>query len=694
MKTFKTSVYFPHLIPVLLLLTVNFACSSSNMGVAPAETDDPSVIAVIGNETLTINEFEDRYARSVGSRETAAMDSMGAYVDFLDRYIDFRLKVRYARELGFESDSAIVSEIDSYRKQLARPYLLEKEIIDPILMDLYEKQQEMVDASHILLRLTPDATPDDTMAVYSRMEMIIDSLKQGEDFGDLAFRNSDDPSARSNRRGAKGRLGYFEAGQMVKPFEDAAYATPVDTVSTIFRTRFGYHVLFVHDRRASETPVSVSHIATRDLPGAENDSTTAEQRIQVIYDRLNSGESFEDLARTMSEDQQTRQRAGLLGNLTYTQQGLPESFRDALFALESPGDVSEIVQTNYGYHIIKLNDREPKKTFEERYDDLKAQANRLPRLQNAESEKALAVRQEKGFAIDTTLVLSILNGKAFNSSGINTLAADTMDLSIVTLGDSTYTFRQVVGFAETNPPAFNPDTLGMVMSTLDSFINEAALNYAAAQLEYTDDEFSRIMQEFKDGLLLFKLMEDSVWTAAAQDTAALMAYHEPRAESYQFPDRTRIISMRSRSDSLLTAYTDMLSSHALSEVLTVIEEDTTVVVRVDTTFIDVPNNSVFDKALNLEKGSYTKPEINAGSYLVMINDGFDLARQKTFEEARSEIVNIYQGILEEQLIERLRTKYGVSSDKDKLSGVFASEKHTTTSASPSGTESSTSSTLN
>ena len=583
------------------LLLLAAGCTSSNPDSISAPEPNSSVVAMIGQQALTIPDFENRYARSVGGREVAAEDSLQEYEDFLERYIDFRLKVLYAEELGFDKDSSLALEINTYRKQLARPYLMEKEVIDPILLDLYEKQQELIDASHILLSASPNASPEDTLKAYERLTAIIDSFKTGADFGELAYRNSQDPSARGTRRGAKGRLGFFNAGQMVKPFEDAAYATPTDSISNIFRTQFGFHVLYVHARKSNVPDVWISHIATRSVPSAQGDTTTAEQRIQAIYERLQDGEDFTQLAKTLSEDQNTRQRGGELGRIAFTQPGIPESFRDVVFSLEDPGDYSQIIETPYGHHIVRLDKREPILTFEERYDDLKTQASRLPRMRNAEEQMAKTILDDVGFVIDTTLVVSLLDGKTFNSPEIETISADSMNLTIASLGDSSFTFSQVLDFAKTNSTPYNPDTLQMVLTTVDNFIGNAALDYEAARLEYKDDEFAQIMEEFRDGLLLFKLMEDSVWTAAAQDTANLIAHHSPKADSFWFPDRHRIISFRSRSDSLLTTLMGEMGTSGLSALINRVKSDTTITLRIDTTYIAGPNNSAFDKAIKLNR---------------------------------------------------------------------------------------------
>ncbi|MFK7846894.1 MAG: peptidylprolyl isomerase [Rhodothermales bacterium] len=662
-------------IPFVLSLALVAGCSSSsNMSTVQPDPEHLPV-AIFGQESLNLDDFESQYAKSVGNRDIAASDSVPMYTEFLNRYVDFRLKVMYGQELGLNNDSTLNAEIETYRKQLARPYLLEKEILDPILKDLYEKKQNMVDASHILVRVGRSAGPDEVTAAYNKISALKDSVEMGMDFGEIALRNSEDPSAKGDRIGAKGRLGYFVGGMMVKDFEDQAYATPVDSLSEIFRSDFGYHFMKVHDRRIKEPDVYASHIAVRFIPTSSTDTLSSEERIQQIKMRLDAGEDFAEVALGSSEDLDSGSRGGQIGKLTFTQQGMPEEFKKALFGLENEGDYSDIIKTDYGYHIIKLDRRAGIETFEESYDELKNHASRLPRLKKAETDMALLIREKHGFSVDTTLTLEILDGRHFGVANILDTPAEQLNMEIASIGDASFTFKNVVDFAETASIPFQPDTLGLVLDAIDRFLNDEALNYEAGRLENRDPEFKSILNEFEDGLLLFKLMEDSVWTAAAQDTAGLMAYHAPRADSFWFEDRTRIISFRHVSDSLLANYTTKLNEGvALADVMDMIQMDTTSYVRIDTTYLARPNNSIYDRVFTKKAGELIGPIKNSGNFIVMINDGTEPARQKTFEEARSEVLNGYQAVLEKDLVDRLREKYKAKKYTHMLKGAFAEDK--------------------
>ena len=222
--------------------------ATGSNGAAAAE-QDRTVVATYGDSTLTLAEFQQAYANA-NDVSTPATDSVEAYQEFLQQYVNFRLKVRAAREAGLDTLPSVQKEVRTYRQKMARPKVMRTEVYEPLVRDLYERRQQEVDVSHILKRVPPDASADDTLAAYRSMQTIADSIKRGVSFEALAYRNSEDPSAqKKGQRGYRGRIGYLRAGQIVKPFEDRMYKIAPDSVSDIFRTRFGYHILKVIDRR-------------------------------------------------------------------------------------------------------------------------------------------------------------------------------------------------------------------------------------------------------------------------------------------------------------------------------------------------------------------------------------------------------------------------------------------------------------
>ncbi len=640
---------------------------------------------------MTLEDFERQYVRSTGSLESAEQDSLSAYRDFLERYVNFRLKVAAAHEAGIPSKSDVREEIQSYRTQLARPFLLETEVLDPIIRELYERQQQVVDVSHILLRVAPGAPPADTLAAYRAMHSVRDSALQGVDFGDLALRHSEDPSAAGDpsSRGYRGRLGYFTGGNLVEPFETYAYETPVGDLSPVFRTQFGYHLLKVHDRRAAQPDIRVSHIMLRPNP-TDADSAQAWETLQDLKLQLEQGADFGELAQTYSQDAQSKPRGGDLGMLSYTAP-VDASFKDAAFSLEEVGAVSDVVETPYGLHLIQLTERAETPTYEEAYEEIKTLAGRLPRTEMAEQAFARKIMLEHNARIDTARVIDALDGVPGDSvhavlkSG--RLSDDVLSDTFFVMGDTSFTVRDLALAADPSALEGAQDTEPRVRNLVTSFVTQRAIDVEAARLEDRDEEFRRLMTEFRDGLVLFEFMEDSVWAVAEQDTSGLRSYYDAHTERYRWPERTRVISLQSESDTLLHEAARRLDEGlTVSELADAFAGDSSSAVRIDTMMIADSTHAVYDRALGLPTGHRTDVLPHRSEYVLVINDGVEPARLKTFEEARSAVVSEYQQIVEDRVIDRLRRRYDAHTFPERLVRAFRTDEHTAATSDEPGEE--------
>lgn len=642
-------------------------CSSSPLTTDALDADDPAV-ATFAGETLTLDEFETRYALASGGVEAASEDSLEAYQDFLQRYVDFRLKVQLARDLGLADDPAIQQEIADYRAQLAKPYLLERTVLEKVIQDLFEKQQEEIRASHILLRVDESAAPEDTLAAYQKLSAIRDSVLAGADFAELAVRYSEDPSAARNQ----GDLSYFTGGRMIQSFEDMAYGTPVGEVSPVFRTQFGYHILRVADRRVAAPEIQASHILVRVEPGATAaDSAEALALVQSLKQRVEAGEDFAELARQYSDDQASGQNGGDLGFFPRARMVPP--FSKAAYELKEVGDVSDPVETRFGYHLIKLTDRKAPRTYDEAYVDLKNIAERLPRTAVQRQAIGRRFRDEAGSQVDSALVLEA--AAAYPADTLLRKAIPARfdayaDRDFATVDDSSYTFGEFADYVRTVRLRPAPDQQAQLFDLAEDFLNEQAVELAALQLEETDPEFSRIMQDYEDGVLLFRVSEDSVWNAASQDSLGLLAYFEANAADYAFPERRRVIGFYSRNDSLLRVVADGLDAGRSPLDLDADLAEADPGVRIDTVFVSDSAGTLFDEALTLEVGERTDVLPYQSRKAVLYLDGLEAPRPMTFEEARAQALADYQDVLDERLRARLRDRYDAELFPERLRLAF------------------------
>ena len=513
------------------------ACSGTTSSTrSPA---DAPIVARIDGVPLTLPAFEAQYLRTTGqTRAEAATDSMAAYRDFLTRFVDYRLKVRAAEDAGMLTDS-LAREVAAYRAQTARPRLLRRAVLEPITRTLYERQRTQVAVRHLLIRVAEDAAPSDTLAAYRKADALRDSVRQGADFGALALRHSEDPSARhQGQRGYRGDLGYVSGGQLVESFEDAAFNAPAGEVVGPVRTRFGYHLLRAEGHRPTPPQIRVSHLLLRPDGSARADSARARRRADSLRQRVLGGERFAALARAYSQDPGSAENGGDLGRIARDGR-LPQPFEDAAFALDSVGTLSPPVQTRYGFHLIQLTERAEPPAYDEAYEDLQVLAGRLPRTQRAEQQYAAAVRLERGARLDTSRLFAGPPAEELIRAWRFDTPLRYQDRVVAALGDSAYTLSDLGAYAR-HAPQRRPDTADAAASLLrlaDTFLNDAALRYETAALEKRDPEFKALVEEYRGGLLLFQFMQDSIWTPAAQDTAALRARFEAHRAAYRLPAR-------------------------------------------------------------------------------------------------------------------------------------------------------------
>jgi peptidyl-prolyl cis-trans isomerase SurA len=658
------------------ILFFGSGCSGSQVGTD--RISDPSAVAVIDGTPLSIAEFERHYTKTVGTRADAADDSLAAYEDFLERWVDFRLKVRSAREAGLDKDSALVAELGGYRQQFARPFLLDKEVVDPLIREMYDKQQQMVDASHILLRLDQSAAPQDTLKVYNRMSAIRDSVVAGADFGEMAVRNSEDPSASNASGGAgyRGRLGHIRGGRLVPEFEDVAFSIPIGQLSHIFRTQFGYHILVVHGRAPAINDIRIAHIMV--TPASPSDSAAAWAEITMLRDSLSAGSDFAALAKVNSDDAGSAQNGGDLGFVTIDGRLLP-AIKDAAFALDSIGDVSEPVLTPYGIHLVTLLERREPPTLEDSYEDIRRRLSRSGAMDQEEEKYARRVLSDVGYSVDTTAVMAVFGSMSADSAASaiarGALVETGGTLPVVRIADDSYSASDLAGWAMTGSVAPSDNAGDYALAIADAFLVQKAIEYKVSMLESENDEFRQTMADFADGLLLFRVMEDAVWSRATADSTELMRRYNLNPERFRHPDRTRLLGFYSRERSLADSVVTLLkASKSVRQIADSFADTAGTRVRLDTTFVAGPTNSVFDRATDLEKGEYTTPLSYNRGFIVIMNDGVEPARTKTFEEARTEIVNEYQSELETDLVSDLRSRYRVRTFPARLGRAFAADR--------------------
>lgn len=481
---------------------------------AAQEAGDPFLR--IGEDITTWGEFVHLYEQN----RDAALLPIGRQ-EYAALFVNYKLKAAEGRARGLDTMATYRDECKFYIDELTKAYLEDTTALPRFAARERGRMSEEVHAAHVLISVRPNALPADTMEAYGRAAAARARVVAGEDFAAVAAECSQDPSARAN----KGDLGYFSALQMVQPFEDAAYATPVGAVSPVFRTRFGYHFVRVYDRRKAEGEVRVKHIMAQATRG----EAAAKAMIDSIYDAIvNRGADFDDMARRHSDDRQSAQRGGLMPWFSRGQI-LPQ-FADAAFGLEADGDIGRPVKTAAGWHIICRVGRRTMMSQDE-FDSMIGRAkDSTPALKRASFRSRMRqLARDYDFRWDSVGRNSLVGVCLRHCDAASRKAAlESMpSVRLATMGGEVLTVAEAAEFAGAW------DANALPGDNADDIACELIRAYEVGRLEDKSPDYRYACAEYRDGMLVFEVMKSGVWGATPDSAAvdSLYAAHPGRYSS-------------------------------------------------------------------------------------------------------------------------------------------------------------------
>ncbi|MGB1031334.1 MAG: peptidylprolyl isomerase [Flavobacteriales bacterium] len=630
------------------------------------QAQDGDIILSVENEKVTKQDFESIFRKN--NRDSLiTKESLDEYMEL---FVNFKLKVREAMELGLDTASGFKRELSGYRKQLARPYLVDQELLDELIKEAYERQKEEIRASHILIKVDPNASPEDTMKAYERLIDLRNRIIQGENFADVATskNGSQDPSVRDN----KGDLGYFTSFQMVYPFEQAAFTTPVGEVSSPVRTRYGYHILQINDRRQARGEILTAHIMIRfDEKKDPNSKSAAESKANEIYELLQAGGDFGELATKYSEDASTAKRGG---ELPWFGTGkMVEAFEDISFDLKNDGDFSQPFITPYGYHIVKRLEYRPVPSFDEVKNDIKSKVSRDARAEMTKNSFISKLENEYDLAVDDKCMKPLYKAaavdSAFKGKGLAPLKSKILSKTLLSFADQERTVSDFVNHL--NAVKIKNKQLSsteIVDQELDNFIEDELMSYEDSQLETKHRDFRLLMNEYHDGILLFELTDQKVWSKAVKDSTGLAAYYESNKNQFMWQDRAKSTIYTVKNEKLAKKVRSMIKQGKTpDEIKSQLNKDTQLNLSFDKGTFEKDAQEVFSK-IDWKEGVSDNIIENDQIIIVHISEIIP-SQAKTLDEAKGLITAEYQNFLEKEWIAALRAKYSYEINKAVLHSI-------------------------
>jgi peptidyl-prolyl cis-trans isomerase SurA len=618
------------------------------------------IVVTIGEIKVGKEEFEANYRKN--NTNILDYNDKKTPTEYMDLYVNFKLKVIEAQNLGYDTVKSFVDELKGYRQELAKPYMTNTTFNEEMVQNAYYRTLHERKACHILIKVSPEASPSDTLAAWNKLADIRNQILAGADFEELASKYSEDPSAVEN----KGLLGYFSAFQMVYPFEDMAYKTPVGQVSRIARTQFGYHIIKVYDERLTRGEIHVAHIMKM-FPRQASEETIASLKLEAdsIWKKVTSGEDFSELAKKYSDDKRSATEGGTISWFTETNM-VPE-FAEASFALKNDGDISPVIRTPYGWHIIKRLELRTAQPLEKIRPDLVAKIRQNPAISKSSDEAFdRKLRTEYHLKINEANFSKIiqLSKDTVRNEDIKTALDPLKNEQIVSFANQSFNIGNFVDFLEGQKYLFeraNPEV--KLRAELDEFINQKLLEYENTQLELKYPDFARVYKEYHDGILLFNISKDKIWDVASADTARLEKYYDHTSKKYFWNDRFKGWVIEAKDAELKAKVETMIDGQEINkqEVTDVFNTKTENNVKITEVAVEKGENPVvdyftwngpkpadFDETTTFVQGEIIKNE------------------QKTLHDAWGLYSSDFQEQIEKEWIDSLKVKYPITINKKVL----------------------------
>lgn len=566
--------------------------------------------------------------------------------EYLELLLNFKLKITEAHHQGLDTTAKFMKELKTYREELKKPYRAEKDVLDKLTREAYEHSTQEIKASHILIQLTPTSSAEDTLKAFKKISEIKTRVLAGEDFEKLARELSEDPSAKLNG----GSLGYFTAMQMVYPFEKAAFETKTGELSRIIRTRFGYHLIKVEDRKPSRGEVEVSHILLR---AANKDDSKVRNKIFEIYDQLKAGRSWEELCKENSEDANTKNNGGRLRQFGVGVFATVPEFESAAFALKNPGDISDPFQSQVGWHIIRLEKKIPVPPYAEIESSLKKKVARDERLKI--SEQIVADKRKKDFQLvenneAKTKFFALADSNLIKGKWRFKGPADLKQATLFTINGKPTVGKDLMTwiFREQSTTSLAPKSY--IEQLYKDLLEEKLSEAEDEKISNQNPDFKYLLKEYREGILLFEVMEKEVWNRASSDSVGQKKFYQSHLDKFKAGSRVeaRFFATPER------AFMDKVKKKiANGDTLTADDMKKFKSVQAFRNY-EKGESKIIDKA-NWVPGLQ---EINIDNtfYLIEISRLVEPGT-KTFSEARSQIISDYQAELEKEWVTSLRKKY-------------------------------------
>ena len=633
-----------------------------------------TIVAAYGNKKITLENFEKAFLKNQNEEKISPNDSTDLS-DFLKLYVNFKMKLRDAEDRGFSTNSDIQKEVENYKKEVGVPYYIEKYVKDPAIKKLYNESKYELRVSHILIR--PDTIS--LAAAKKRAWSIIRKINNGADFAKLAKKFSADKRSAVNG----GDIYWLTAGQTIPEFEKAIYATePGHIYPKPVKTRFGYHIIKVAAKQKRVPKIKVSHILIdyKDDNG-KVDTAAALAKAKKIKAQLDAGADFGELALMNSEDKSSAVNRGSVGLIQRRMMVKP--FDEAAFKLKV-GETSGIVQSKFGFHIIKKLGEEKFPTFKQEkkhFSQIYERRDFPTDLKNLLTQIKAETNYKKYDTVNNVIKANkekVTFGESYWSSKLH---EKLEPLSVCSINgqkvSSDYFFKSVQDLPHINGFAVNKKIFDNAYSKFEKNI---LILQRVKKIENTDAEFKQLMQDYRDGVYVFRLQDQEVWQKLKVDSTKLYSLYEKNKSKYQWTNRVSFYELYRYKKDSIKVFVDSLKNDADFVALTARHTKRKKKAVKDGFYnlVNVKSTEMAARAFTMKQGEVSEPfKVGTGWSVIKVVEKSP-SHQKSYKEALPEVSSLYHELeskkLENEYLNKLALKYHPIMYFDKLKNLFNAKK--------------------
>lgn len=639
---------------------------------------DKQVLMTIGDTPVTVKEFCDVYNKNNLKSDVIEKKSVDEY---LELFVNFKMKVLEAYEMGLDTNAKFKKELEGYRKQLAKPYFTDDHISEELIEEAYQRKLKDIRASHILITCDKHALPSDTLKAYNRAMDIRNKALKGEDFGELAVLYSQDPSAHGvkatektpARPGNRGDLGYFTVFDMVYPFETGAYNLKEGEISMPIRSDFGYHIIKVTSITDALGTINAAHIFLALPPDATDEQVQATQeKANNIYDELiaHRGDNWKEMVSKYSDDKGTIESKGSLAPFTVSR--VVPQFIETIKNLQ-PSEIARPIRTNYGFHIVRLISTTGVGSFEKEKQGISNRIEKDMRSRKSEEVVIEQIKKDYGFKEyqqNLNQFMATVDSSLLRAAYVPVADLD-LQAELFRIGDATITVDDFVNYIKSKQsPQRYLNVPTYAYQLYDAFQNQKIMDYADLHLEEKYPEFKTLVQEYNDGILLFDLMEQQVWNKAIVDTVGLENFYERHSGDYMWKDRVEAMYITVTKPEMLPFVKDYLDAGLPYDTLKeVFVRDSLIGTYVKKGFYQHGDNQYVDETEWKVGARKEFPSTVDKTTIIVCILQVRQPEPKTLREAKGLVTSDYQVELEEAWMKAMHEKYPVQINEKVLDKV-------------------------